>query len=123
MQVNALIANWRLFPLQDDSGTTSALQALYNNKSLRADVISPDSEWPSKPILTNNGLIHYWYMYVTPNENSLFIIFDGNPRHLRVLEDLQIGLNIYWLTPTYRPYDHIVIKLLPKIKMHKLISQ
>jgi hypothetical protein len=116
-------ANWRRIPLQGDWDTTSALKVLYNQASLRGDVIYPDIETPVEPTLTEKGIVHYWEGKVTPYDRALFVAYDGNPKRLRVLENLQTELALGWTTPTYTPFRHIVASPLPQVELRKLVSR
>jgi hypothetical protein len=116
-------SNWRHLPLMGDWDATGALNVLYNDASLHGDVIYPDIETPTEPTLTDKGIVHYWKGKVTPYDQALFVIFTGNPKHLKVVTDLQAVLSVSWPTPNYMPYQHILTYSPPVIELRRLVDQ
>ncbi len=116
-------ANWKRLPLQGDWDSTGALQVLYGNSSLRGDVIYTNIETSVEPTLTANGVIHYYEGRITPYDHTIFVAFDGNPKHLRIITNLQTELSINWPTPTYKPFDLIENDPPPDIDLRRLVAQ
>ena len=91
-------ANWEV---------SAALRVLYI-KNLQGDVLFPDVDVYGEAQLSENGVVDFGSKSITPYDRAVFVSFDGNPRHLRVLENLQSELSIAWPTPTYAPHRCIL---------------
>jgi hypothetical protein len=101
--------NWKRLPIQTDYGANAAIQALYGKEKLKADIFFPDIQNPAEPKVDEDGIVHYWYGTVTPYKDALFVIFEGNPRQLKIVYDLQSTLSIKNFTiSTYVPDQHII---------------
>jgi hypothetical protein len=103
-------ANWRRIPLQGDWDTDAALHVLYNNQTLQGDVIYPDIQTPVEPALSEKGVLHYWEGRLTPYDRTVFVIYDGYPKRLRIIEDPVKELNMTWSIPLYSPEKRILVK-------------
>jgi hypothetical protein len=101
--------NWRRTPLFFGWEPSSAIQLLYGKRDLNVNVIFPNvNPGIGMPVPTENRILDPYPEGVsTSYDRALFVVFDGSPRHLRVLEDLQSELAINWPTPTYQPYERV----------------
>jgi hypothetical protein len=131
-------ATWGRMPLTFDWDVSSALNLLYGNNSLKVApdfivlddgdslygaVLFPDLQDPTLNYieLAPDGILNHRDGSVTPYDRALFLAFDGNPRHLRLIEDLRAELLVRWPTPGYSPSDHLIQFPLPDAEYRWLV--
>jgi hypothetical protein len=113
-------ANWQRTPLTAQWEVSSALQVLYGKKRLYGDLIFTDINIYGEARVTRNGVVNFWTGESIPYERSLFVAYDGEPRKLRIISDLQNEL-VDYPTPSYAPYKR-VMEFGPTPQLRRLVN-
>ncbi len=112
---------WKRTPLWAEWDVTAAIKVLYGNKTLSADVFFPDlycmMEFRPEGIASL-----WWYGHVIPYERTIIVTFDGEPRRLRLVEDLQTDLGLTWPTVDYKPHSRILVGAKPTVALRRLVG-
>jgi hypothetical protein len=97
----SLNRNKRRTPLHGAGDVGAALNILYGRHSLQGDVTTPDS-------LLRDGVKNQYTGQITSYDSTIFMVFEGHPKRLRMIEDLQAeGLTTFDV-PIYKPHEHII---------------
>jgi hypothetical protein len=111
---------WKQPPLAVEWAANFGLRVLYGSDEVEADVILPVQDvgdW-----FTEQGIVNTTSSEVTPYEDSLILLFDGDPRHLRVVTDPAVELGIGNPTPGYAPYARIRYDSVPDVPLRRLVE-
>jgi hypothetical protein len=79
-------------PLYAAWEVSSALRVLYDNPTLSAEVIFPDREWTTEPILTPKGVFSQYNRTDTPYNRVVTFVYESDTKPLRRLDDLPAEL-------------------------------
>ena len=100
-QTPGLYRTKRPHPLRGAGDVGAALNILYGKYDLSADVITEE-------LLLKAGVKVYYSSEITPYDHIILVVYDGNPRRIRIVEDLEAEGLVNFPVPTYAPYEHIV---------------
>jgi hypothetical protein len=87
---------------------TGALEVLYGKGSLAGDVIFPDLSVPDYLSFQENGILDKTNGNLTPYSRAVFVAYEGRPRRLSLVENLQKELNLKWTPQGYAPNSRIL---------------
>jgi hypothetical protein len=95
------------------SQVRAALNMLYGKHNLDGDafireILFVNQEFIRKKVFLEEGVSSYTGMQPIPYDRTIFLAYDGHPRQLRVIEDLQAENLVSFPVPNYAPYDRIV---------------
>jgi hypothetical protein len=107
--------------LKEKLAVTTSIRFFYGNDEISADVILPDLD--SHIELTRTGLKNLWSNNVTPYDDALVVVFDGEPRHLRVVDDLTKEMDLSWETTSYFPDNKIIGDDPPRVRFRELVAE
>jgi len=88
-------------PLFASWDTEAALNVLYGKNSLRGDV-------STKALFLEEGIKNQYFDEITSYDQALVMAYDGNPKQLRIIEDLEAENLVDFPIPNYTPYEHII---------------
>lgn len=114
--------NWRRTPLLTHWEVTSALQVLYDNKTLAGDVIFPDITVRWEPILNSQGILRHDGV-ITPYAQSLFYSYDGRTGTLRRLDQVPVELAEESIDPIDLNAQRVLSGPRPGIPIRRLVRQ
>jgi hypothetical protein len=58
-------------------------------------------------VFAPEGIVHWWRKDVTPYSQAVIVVYDGQPRRLRVVLDLPLTLDLDFAPSAYQPADNI----------------
>jgi hypothetical protein len=95
------------------SQVKTALNMLYGRRDLDGDVfireiLFMNHEFIRKELFLEEGVRSYTGTQPIPYDQTIFMAYDGNPRQLRVIEDLSAENLVDFPVPNYAPYDRII---------------
>lgn len=99
--VLSLNRNGQRPPLFASWDTGAALNVLYGKNSLRGDV-------STKGLFLEEGIKNQYFDEITPYDQALVMTYDGNPKQLRIIEDLEAEKLVDFTVSNYTPYEHII---------------
>jgi hypothetical protein len=82
--------NWQRTPLSSPWGASSALELLYNNPTLTAEVTLPDLTGDNEPILTPQGVMDKFTGILTPYSRTVSFIYNRSEGRLSQINELPI---------------------------------
>ncbi len=91
----------RRIPFHGTGDVSAALNILYGSYALYANITS-------KELLLEEGVKNYYSGKITPYDHTVFVAYDGDPKRLRIVEDLETEGVVDFSIPTYTPYEHII---------------
>jgi hypothetical protein len=97
----SLNRNERRTPLRGAGDVGAALNILYGRHTLKGDVTFPE-------LLLEEGVKNQFSGQVTPYDNTIFMVYEGHPKKLRMIENLQAEGFTGFDVPTYEPHEHII---------------
>lgn len=115
--------NWRRPPFDSQWEIAAGLQVLYENRSLRGDILYPDlSPDRAAPELTMPGMVDGWTHQLTPFNKIVFLRYDGTPRRLRLVKDIQAEFYLPWEPVGYIPEVRCLSGSTPDIELRRLVA-
>ena len=101
---------------------SGALRVLYGKDTLVGEVAFPDLDPPGSLSFQQNGVVYPMHASPTPYNRTIFMIYDGSPRHLRLVENLQSEFKLNWAVTGYSPNSRIINDQ-PKTDLRWLITR
>ncbi len=112
--------NWQRTPLTSQWEVNRALQVLYGKQNVSADLFFRDLD--SKVELRPDGVASLGSGNLVPYASTIFLIYEGEPRVLRLVEDLQVELALDFHPMDYAPTIHILDVRAPSVAWRILVD-
>jgi hypothetical protein len=114
-------------PLGPKSQVATAVNMLYGKHNLDGNVFIREPLFMQqgfilKKLFLEEGVKSYTGTGFMPYDRTIFMAYDGNPRRLRIIEDLEAEKLVNFPVSNYAPYDRIIATPTTRVDLRWLVG-